>query len=68
MPIDPGSEFRGSIQIDGKSDGKKCGGGGQSLVNQQLGRLVDDRVGVGFICFGVDLHRFFTYTKVSHVL
>jgi hypothetical protein len=46
MPIDPESEFEGSNQIDGKSDGKKCGVGGQYFVNQQLRRLVDDRAGV----------------------
>jgi hypothetical protein len=46
MPTDPVSDLSGSNQIDGKGDGKECGGGIKSLVNQQLGRLVDDRVGV----------------------
>jgi hypothetical protein len=46
MPIDPVSDLSGSNQIDGKCDGKKCGSGIKSLGNQQLGRLVDDRVGV----------------------
>jgi hypothetical protein len=49
MPIDPVSDLSGSNQIDGKCDGKKCGSGIKSLGNQKLGRLVDDRVGVGLI-------------------
>jgi hypothetical protein len=36
----------GAWQVDGKSDGKNASGSGKYFENQQLERIVDDRVGV----------------------
>jgi hypothetical protein len=37
----------GAPHFDGKNDGKFLRGSLRAITNQQLGRLVDDRVGVG---------------------
>jgi hypothetical protein len=48
MAIDSGNNFRGSIECDGKSDGKNIDDSLQPFINQQLRTLVDDRVGATF--------------------
>jgi hypothetical protein len=45
----PDSHFRGSDEIDGKSDGKNAARRTNFRMGQWLAGAVDDRVGVGMV-------------------